>query len=688
MAEAHEKKEACLFTRVFHFPPGPSGERGRGFQMAGIVDVEKGPKSRVAYGSGINVWVREVEDHQNGFYYRGHHSTVRCARWHPVATNDQGGGYIMTGDDEGNWRVWTCREDEPVTKGNATDGYGFKCAKQIMDLSWQGDGKKVCVVGNGSEEMGKCAMWDSGNQFGIFKEAGVTLLTVDTTIGRPYRCLTGGEAGNIYCYHSVGGKMEIHGSPQRMTKKYVTCIRYHKDGEYAIAVSNESNKIFVIDGRTGKTLHKVKYNNKGSLYSISWNPDGTHFAVSGANKKIGVFRCDFKYEVKKEKKGRKTITTIEFGDLDCECVAEYVVGKDIDDQQNSCIWASAERIVASSIFGDLTVVNPKAELIKIVSGHDTNIDDMVIHPGKDGSIYTISQHRVIVFNMAENTARRYRGNHGVVGRAQPAPYRNIGLSAKGDFLITVAMNDTLARTPVKNERISSEPVPTGGAARWLLTGNQNNDLTILLGAKEGIISFMGTERKSVIAVDYESRAADIYPDDSMIVVSATQGTGNHPKVFFVKYSVAADGTLAEVERTEPNELIDGGIKTLKLCPQDNNEACIVFGNETQCYVINLTSQKFLSNGSINAVGSGCLTDVAWRPGCKTTLVSAGGSSTMAIMRKHTIFDPVVGSRKNMDHAHYGGITKIGWLTDEIIVAADDIGAVSLWSSCNPLGAEP
>jgi len=680
------KAQMGMYQRVVHFPPNPSGERGRGFQMAGVVDVEEdgGPKSRIAYGSGINVWTREVEDATQGFYYRGHQHPVTCARWAPYAPKDMGGGWIMTGDVGGNWRVWTCRADEPVTKGNAAEDFGFKCAKEVRDIAWQGDGKKCVIVGHGSEEVGKCASWDSGNQFGMFNNISSTLLTCDTTMERPYRCMVAGEAGLLYFYKSEGGIMTQQGSPVRLSRKFINCVRFHPSGEYAVAVGADGGKIHILDGRSGKELHTVKYKNKNSIYSVAWNPEGTMFAVCGANKKVAVFSCDLKFEIKKEKVKRKTITTVEFGDFSCEQVGEYVVGKGIDDQQNSVVWPKSDVIVSSSIFGDLTYMNPKCEFIKTVSGHDTTVDDMAVQPGADGVIYTVSAMKCVRYNLAEKTAVRYKGNHGIVGRATPAPYKFVGLSSDFETMVTVAINDTIAFTPVKATEIG-ETKPTGGATRWLCCGKTRPNLAIILGSKDGLQSFVNGQSACTLAVDYESSAADTFPDDSMIVVTAMKGAD----VFFVTYSIAEDGTLAEVSRTEPSTYISKKILSCKMNPTDTNEVCVVFGDDTQCFVYNLEKNKVLTNTSINAVGSAALRDVAWRPGSKGQLACVGGGSSIAIIRKNTTRDPKLARRADLSNltAHYGTIVKVAWLTDELIAVADDVGAIAVWTSSNPLGPE-
>lgn len=478
--------------------------------------------------------------------------------------------------------------------------------------------------------------------------------------------------------------MTQQGSPVRISRKYINCLRYHQSGEYAVAVGSDGGKIHILDGRSGKELHTVKYKNKNSLYSVAWNPEGTMFAVCGANKKVAVFSCDLKFEIKKEKVKRKTITTVEFGDFSCEQVGEYTVGTGIDDQQNSVVWPKSDTIVSSSIFGDLTYINPKCEFIKTVCGHDTSIDDMAVQPGADGSIYTVSTLKCVRYNLAEKSATRYKGNHGIVGRATPAPYKFVGLSSDFETMVTVAVNDTIAFTPTKEAEIG-ETKPTGGAARWLCCGKSRADLAVILGAKDGIQTFVNGQSACTLAVDYESSAADLFPDDSMIVVSAMKGAD----VFFVTYSIAEDGTLAEVSRTEPSNYIKKKIMTCKVNPTDVNEVCVIFGDDTQCYVVNLETNKVLTNTSINAIGSASLKDVAWRPGSKGQLVAVGSNAAMAIIRKNTARDPKVAGRAELSPltAHYGSILKVRWLTDELFAVADDVGAVAVWTSSNPLGPE-
>ena len=89
---------------------------------------------------------------------------------------------------------------------------------------------------------------------------------------------------------------------------------------------------------------------------------------------------------------------------------------------------------------------------------------MAVQPGADGVIYTVSAMKCVRYNLAEKTAVRYKGNHGIVGRATPAPYKFVGLSSDFETMVTVAINDTIAFTPVKATEIG-ETKPTGGAAR-------------------------------------------------------------------------------------------------------------------------------------------------------------------------------------------------------------------------------
>ena len=62
---------------------------------------------------------------------------------------------------------------------------------------------------------------------------------------------------------------------------------------------------------------------------------------------------------------------------------------------------------------------------------------------------------------------------------------------------------------------------------------------------------------------------------------------------------------------------------------------------------------------------------------------------MAIIRKNTARDPKVAGRAELSTltAHYGSILKVCWLTDELFAVADDVGAVAVWTSSNPLGPE-
>lgn len=86
------------------FPPNPPTERA----MPAKIDISK-DGSRICYGSGKCVVVREAKMGGSAEVYKEHQGTVAVARFSP------NGQWIASGDNKGKMRVWASKaggEDE------------------------------------------------------------------------------------------------------------------------------------------------------------------------------------------------------------------------------------------------------------------------------------------------------------------------------------------------------------------------------------------------------------------------------------------------------------------------------------------------------------------------------------------------------------------------------------------------
>ena len=116
------------------FVPGPSMERGHA-----LTAFYAHPKeARAVYCFGKYVVVRSLTDSSDNFVYRGHKFDVGCAAFSP------NGYWVASGDANGFLRVWSWDNPEHILKVEVQVFAGA-----IKDLAWDGESKRICVVGDG-----------------------------------------------------------------------------------------------------------------------------------------------------------------------------------------------------------------------------------------------------------------------------------------------------------------------------------------------------------------------------------------------------------------------------------------------------------------------------------------------------------------------------------------------------------
>jgi len=666
MAEAADKAKAkkIKMNAVYLQAPGPSGTRGVGMNMSAVPACKDEP-ARVAYGSGRQVWVRQVEDISKSFYYKGHIGNVTGVRWHP--RYHKGADWICSTDDEGGWRVWTVRADEPITQGTA-DVEGFTTGKELYDCCWEPSGKKILVVGKGKEEKGRLGDWKSGVQFGHSNEGGnKTHLTCDATTDKPYRFLVSGESGVVYLYNVQGGMLTNVGNSGKLSGgKYVNIVRLHPSGNFAACGTGDGKCIYFVNAWDCSKLLKWDWRKNGpSIFGMSWSESGSKLAVCGADRKITIFSVNMPHELKEG--------NCEF-DLDnfkMEVIGEYECGPDYLYHQTCCTFVGEDRVISQSTHGDLVIVNGECEFVNSCSGHYSGV--IAIESDAKGRVYSASGHKIIVADPENNTIRGYKGNHGEGNtRGRPASWETMALSADGDTIIAVAGNNTLSRTPVDATHIS-EPIKLGGFVKWLVAGKKNNDLIVML-TREGLCSYMGLKQVSMLRYDCDnSPCADLYPDDSMLVMTeCIQGEKNHVRY----YSVSETGELKFVEDKKMHGRMKGEIHRIRLNPTNPEEAIVIFGRPKSMYCTNLANKKCLTSTPITPFNGP--NDAHWRPGATSSIGVTGHASNFGVVRKNETSTPWLVTRDQQDLPHYNNIGCFTWINADSVATADDEGAVHIW----------
>ena len=214
----------------------------------------------------------------HGFIYRGHSAPVTAAKFNPSGT------YVASGDARGKLRVWAYDHEEHLPKLDIQ-----LLAGPIRDISWDYEGKRIVVVGEGmqSPESAKVIQWDTGVKCG---DLGAHSRKKGSSCAfrpcRPMKIATGGGEDATIFFHSGPPFQRVVGdgvvSEKCHERGAIHSLRYNKDGSILASVGTDGNVCFY-DGKSMGLTVKVSAVHKSSIFSCAWNRSGSHLLTCGAD---------------------------------------------------------------------------------------------------------------------------------------------------------------------------------------------------------------------------------------------------------------------------------------------------------------------------------------------------------------------------------------------------------------------
>ena len=213
----------------------------------------------------------------NGFIYRGHSAPVTAAKFNPAGT------YIASGDARGKLRVWSYDHEEHLPKLDVQ-----LLAGPIKDISWDFEGKRIVVVGDGcqSPESAKVIQWDTGVKCG---DLGAHSRKKGSSCAfrpcRPMRIATGGSEDASIFFHKGPPFTRIVGDGVVSEKVHdrgaIHSLRYNNDGTILSSVGTDGNVCFY-DGKSMALISKMEKVHKSSIFSCAWDASGKFLLTCGA----------------------------------------------------------------------------------------------------------------------------------------------------------------------------------------------------------------------------------------------------------------------------------------------------------------------------------------------------------------------------------------------------------------------
>ncbi|SCU89813.1 LANO_0D06524g1_1 [Lachancea nothofagi CBS 11611] len=326
----------------------------------------------VAYGCGKSAFVRSL-DSDFQVQFTGHGTAkVTVVRFRPLA----GSNYLCSGDDQGRVIVWSWLHDEDDRSNEAVTGTSTAIKSEfqvlsgpITDISWDMEGRRLCVVGEGRDKFGAFISWDTGNTLGELSGPSKRVNACHIKLSRPMRCFTAGDDGACVFFEGPPFRFAASDRTHHDQGKFIRDIKFSPGpGNYAVSIGSD-RKIVSFDGRTGEFIKYVddpEETIEGGFFALDWFDEGSEshkFATSSADAVIRVW-------------------DIESG----KCINKWSLEKTLAHQQVGVATISENQVVSVSLDGALNIFEiGQHSPIKTIEGHNKGITALSTGPLASGS---------------------------------------------------------------------------------------------------------------------------------------------------------------------------------------------------------------------------------------------------------------------------------------------------------------
>ncbi|CAD6642420.1 BAG_1a_G0040660.mRNA.1.CDS.1 [Saccharomyces cerevisiae] len=322
----------------------------------------------IAYPCGKSAFVRCLDDGDSKVppvvQFTGHGSSVvTTVKFSPI----KGSQYLCSGDESGKVIVWGWTFDKESNSVEVNVKSEFQVlAGPISDISWDFEGRRLCVVGEGRDNFGVFISWDSGNSLGEVSGHSQRINACHLKQSRPMRSMTVGDDGSVVFYQGPPFKFSASDRIHHKQGSFVRDVEFSPDsGEFVITVGSD-RKISCFDGKSGEFLKYIEDDQEpvqGGIFALSWL-DSQKFATVGADATIRVW----------------DVTT-------SKCVQKWTLDKQqLGNQQVGVVATGNGKIISLSLDGTLNFYElGHDEVLKTISGHNKGITALTVNPLISGS---------------------------------------------------------------------------------------------------------------------------------------------------------------------------------------------------------------------------------------------------------------------------------------------------------------
>jgi WD40 repeat protein len=336
-------------------PPNPATTRGT------FTSLSTDPSGKkLVYCQSRTIVIRPLDISEPTIVYTQHaHQTT-------VAKISPSGYYCASADISGKVRVWDLAGTDQILKLEIKALGG-----RITDLVWDGESKRIGVVGEGKDKFGHFFMIDSGSSCGEVTGHSKVANSIAMKTTRPYRAVTVGDDTNVVFYHGVPFKYAKSTSTHT---GFVQRVAYAPDGSCFVSVGSDG-KAILYDGAagdvTGKLTDSGELAHKGTIFSCAFSPDSTQIVTCGADGYLKLWDVKGSLSKSFDLNGKNAVST----------------NSKADDQLVGCTFAEGKsKVVAVSLAGEINIVDVQSGDITKLHGATKAISAASLVRSSEGHI--------------------------------------------------------------------------------------------------------------------------------------------------------------------------------------------------------------------------------------------------------------------------------------------------------------